>query len=62
MENNPLLAGAALGVAGTVLVVFALVWAVDSRYVSHRLFKASLEGIQQQLDDIKGALGIGKPQ
>lgn len=56
---NPYLAGALIGVGGTVLAVVGLLSSFDSRYVTRREYDATLLDIRQQLTDIKGALGIG---
>ena len=56
---NPYLAGAVVGVGGTLLLCFGLMAAVDNRYVTRREYNATLEGIREQLTEIKGALGIG---
>lgn len=59
MESNPsLIAGAALGVAGTLVLVFGLFAAVDNRYVTRREYGATLKDIQRQLSEIKGAVGL----
>jgi hypothetical protein len=57
---NPYLAGAVVGIGGTLLAVFGLLSGMDNRYVTRRESDATLLDIRTQLNEIKGALGIGK--
>lgn len=49
-----------MGIGGTLLAVFGLLSGMDNRYVTRRESDATLLDIRTQLNEIKGALGIGK--
>lgn len=51
-------AGVALGIVGTLVLVFGLFSAVDNRYVTRREYGATLKDIQRQLSQIQGAVGL----
>jgi hypothetical protein len=55
----PLLAGAMLGVGGTVLLAFAIIIGFDNRYLTRREHTIIITNLNQQLKEIKSALGVG---
>lgn len=57
MPGDPqVIAGAAIGIAATLVLAFGLVTALDGRYTTRREFDATLRDIRGQLSDIKKAV------
>ena len=46
-----------MGIAGTLVLLFALLGAVDSRFVTRREYDATMKGIQRQLSSIAKQVG-----
>ena len=57
LPSDPtLLAGIAIGVGGTLAIAFAVVGALESRFVTRREYTATLKSIDLQLVDLKAAV------
>jgi hypothetical protein len=52
-----LIAGAALGVAGTLVLAFGIVAALDARYTTRREYETTMKDIDRRLAGITKAVG-----